>query len=104
MEPRMDDFLARLALLPKGYSEGVYDGRRYGITLSSSADGKRRWLFGEELGGTDRISCNVYVLGAGRVALKPCEMPAAKVIHFVMGFRAPEVPVKRKSAAPQVPS
>jgi hypothetical protein len=104
MEPRMDDFLARLALLPKGYSEGVYDGRRYGITLSSSADGRRRWLFGEELGGTGRISCNIYLLGAGRVALKPCEMPAAKVIHFVMGLRVPAAPGNRKSAEPQVPS
>jgi hypothetical protein len=99
----MDDFLARLDSLPRGYSEGLYDGRRYGITLSSSADGKRRWLYGEELGGADRISCNVYLLPAGRLALKPCEMPAGKVIHFVMGLRVLAVPGNRESATPQVP-
>jgi hypothetical protein len=84
MDKNRDRFLAKLDSLPPGYSEGLYGGRRYGITLSSSPDGRRRWLFGEELGGPDRVSCNVYLLEGGRVALRPCEMPAAKVIDFVL--------------------
>ncbi|WP_207417686.1 hypothetical protein [Roseomonas haemaphysalidis] len=82
----MDRFLAKLDTLPAGYSEGHYEGQRYGITLSASADGRRRWLYGEELGGTGRVSANLYRLADGRVALRPCEMPEAWVMGFVIGF------------------
>jgi len=82
-------FLDRLAALPLGYSEGLFAGRRYGITLSASADGRRRWLFGEELGGADRISCNLYRPAGRAPLLRPCEMPAEKVIDFVLGLRIP---------------
>jgi len=27
-----DDFEAALAALPEGYSEGIYEGRRYGVS------------------------------------------------------------------------
>ena len=82
----MEAFLAKLDLLPVGHSEGSYAGRRYGVSLSASADGRRRWLYAEELGGADRVSCNVYLLGGGRPALRPCEMAADKVICFVLGL------------------
>ena len=86
MSDRLNLFLDCLSRIPAGYSEGHFDARRYGVTQSSSADGKRTWLFGEELGGDNRISCNVYLIGA-RAILKPCEMPEDKVIDFVLGFR-----------------
>jgi len=76
-------FAAQVDRLPAGYSEGVFDGRRWGVTLNASSDRRRRWLWGEELGGTDRVSFNLYALGGDRWALRPCEMPAAKVIDFV---------------------
>lgn len=82
----MDDFLAKLDALPQGYSEGLYKGRRYGVTLSASSDGRRRWLYAEELGGAGRVSCNVYLAG-GRVLLKPCEMPEERVTDFVLHLR-----------------
>ena len=82
----MDSFLAKFDALPAGYGEGRFAGRRYGVTLSASADGRRRWLYGEELGGPGRISCNLYRLADGQVALRPCEMPADTVIDFVLGF------------------
>ncbi|MFC0407473.1 hypothetical protein [Roseomonas elaeocarpi] len=84
-----EPFLERIAALPLGYSEGLCDGRRYGITLRASADGRRRWLFAEELGGTDRISCNLYQPAGRAPLLRPCEMPATKVIEFVLGLRVP---------------
>ena len=86
----MDDdlaaFLTCLDKLPQGHTEGLYAGRRWGVTLSRSPDGRRRWLWGEELGGPDRVSCNVYLLGGSRAKLLPCEMPADKVIAFVMAY------------------
>lgn len=82
----MQAFLDRFLALPAGYSEGRFGGRRYGVSVSSSADGKRRSLFAEELGGKDLVSLNLYLLASGKALLKPCEMPEAKVIDFVMGF------------------
>lgn len=80
-------FLTSLAQLPRGYSEGGYNDRRYGTTISVSADGQRIKLYSEELGGNDTVSFNLYVLKDGTTRLKPCEMPAAKVIDFVLGYR-----------------
>lgn len=84
--PEAQLFLEKVAALPSGYSEGVFNNARYGVTLQVSQDGKRIWLFGEELGGLDRISFNLYHLRSGEHRLKPCEMSATKVTDFVMGY------------------
>ncbi|MBZ5737853.1 hypothetical protein [Nocardioides mangrovi] len=39
-------------------------------------------VYAEELGGTDVVSTNVYLVEAGD-ELRPCEMPAAKVLAFL---------------------
>ncbi|RKF08598.1 hypothetical protein DEM25_001010 [Oceaniradius stylonematis] len=83
----MQAFLDRFLALPAGYSEGQYGGRRYGVSVSSSADGRRRKLYAEELGGKDHVSLNLYFLASGKPLLKPCETPQARVIDFVMGFK-----------------
>lgn len=80
-------FVATLEALPRGYSEGLYGERRYGVTIRRSDDGRRWWLFGRELGGTDIVSLNLYRTASGRIELRPCEMPAEKVIAFVRGYR-----------------
>ena len=73
--------------LPAGYSEGHFNGHRYGVRKQISPDGKRGNLAAEELGGNDYISLNFYRLKDGKVKLKPCEMPEEKVIVFVIGFK-----------------
>ena len=45
-----DDFEAALAALPEGYSEGIYEGRRYGVSFRRSDDGRRNSLFAREFG------------------------------------------------------
>ena len=80
-----DAFLAALAALPTGYIAGLYQGARWGVTVERSADGRRVKLYGEELGGADHVSFNLYFAG-GQARLKPCEMPEAKVVAFVTGF------------------
>jgi hypothetical protein len=79
------DFEAALAALPEGYSEGIYEGRRYGVSFRRSGDGRRSSLFARELAGTDIVSFNLYRLGSGNPFLKPCEMSAEKVREFVLG-------------------
>ncbi|EJJ25171.1 hypothetical protein [Rhizobium sp. CF142] len=75
-----------LAKLPDGYRAGYFGGRRWGVTVKWSEDGKRTWLYGEELSATNIVSFNLYRLAGSRSLLKPCEMSAAKVIEFVLGF------------------
>ncbi|MDK4717417.1 hypothetical protein [Rhizobium sp. CNPSo 4039] len=82
----LSDFEAALAKLSDGYSEECFRGRPWGVTVKRSADGKRIWLYGEELGGTDIVSFNLYVLSGTGLTLKPCEMSSSKVIDFVLGF------------------
>jgi hypothetical protein len=80
------EFEMALAKIPKGYSEGSFAGRRYGVTLQRSDDGKRLSLFAQDLGGRDIVSFNRYRLRSGASELKPCEMSSEKVEAFVLGF------------------
>lgn len=86
-ETELELFFELLGKLPTGYSEGHYADRRYGVTIEASVDNRRWRLFGRELGGTDIVSFNLYRPGSGRIILKPCEMPAEKVVAFVMGYQ-----------------
>ncbi|WP_367392209.1 peptide methionine sulfoxide reductase [Lewinella sp. LCG006] len=70
--------------LPEGYSEGIYQGRKYGISKKTFNGGKSSKVFAEELGGNDFISLNFYQTSK-KALLKPCEMPTAKVIDFLNG-------------------
>ncbi|MEO1014858.1 MAG: hypothetical protein AAFX08_06665 [Pseudomonadota bacterium] len=84
----MRRFLEKFLSMPNGYTKGRYRGRTYGVTVEISADGHRRKLFAEELGGGDHVSFNLYLLDGKPPQLKPCEMPTQKVIDFVEGFSA----------------
>lgn len=70
--------------LPDGWSEVTYAGHRYGLTKITRAGGRSLSVYAEQLGGSDVISANVYRTSAEDV-LKPCEMPAAKVLDFLRG-------------------
>ena len=65
-----------------GYSEGWYNHRKYGITKQVFNREQSFKVYAEELGGKDVISLNYYVT-AQQDALRPCEMSAQKVIHFL---------------------
>jgi hypothetical protein len=80
-------FDAAFAKLSEGYGEGVYNGRRFGVTVRRSEDGRRNSLFARELAGTDIVSFNLYRTAADGTLLKPCEMSADKVVAFVLDFR-----------------
>lgn len=84
--PILATFEDALAKLPDGYVAGNFSNRSWGVAVKRSQDGKRTWLYGEELSGTDIVSFNVYRLAGPGAILKPCEMSSAKVIEFVLGF------------------
>src|SRR3546814_21100486 len=68
------DFEAALGAFPAGYSDGIYEGRRYGVNLLRSGDGRRNSLLARELAGTDLVSFNQYRLGSGTASLTPTKM------------------------------
>lgn len=76
-----DDVSAAFARIPVGWSARRFDGHRYGVTRTVSADGRIQKIYAEELGGTDVISANLYF----EDRFRPCEMPAAKVLAFLSG-------------------
>ena len=78
-------FVETFDSLPTGGYGGTYQGRRYRITKTQMAAGRSPKLEAEELGGNDYISFNLYRLASGQALLKPCEMPEAKVVDFVLG-------------------
>ena len=82
------EFELALAAIPSGYGEGVYEGLRYGVAVRKSRDGKRTSLFARALAGGDVVSFNLYRLRSGEGFLRPCEMPAEKVVAFVLGYPA----------------
>jgi len=83
-------FIDQLLELPVGYSKGHYQQRRYSVVITTGAAGKRYKLYAEQLGGDDFISLNLYLPVSGKPLLKPCEMPAEKVIEFVLGYQPRE--------------
>ncbi|MCP2138145.1 hypothetical protein [Agrobacterium tumefaciens] len=84
--PALAMFEDALGRLPDGYVDGSFSGRPWGVTVKRSQDGKRAWLYGEEHGGTEIVSFNLYRLAGPGAILKPCEMSSTKVIQFVLGF------------------
>ena len=76
----------QIQAIPLGYSEVLYQGKRYGLSRTDFNKGNSIKVFAEELGGTDFISFNFYITTQNQ-HLKPCEMPAAKVIDFLKGYQ-----------------
>lgn len=76
----------RINLVPKGYSEVIFQQRKYGVTRSDFNNGKSIKLYAEELGGKDFVSFNYYITSKEEI-LKPCEMPEQKVINFLNSMK-----------------
>ena len=81
--------LEKIKVLPIGYSEVSYRGKRYGVTRTDFNHGKSVKLYAKELGGKDVISLNYYVTDKGE-NLRPCEMPEQKVIDFLNNYKTIE--------------
>ncbi|MBW1296474.1 peptide methionine sulfoxide reductase [Aquimarina litoralis] len=76
------DYIHRI---PEGYSEVLYDNKKYGVTKDIFNKGKSFKIYAKELQGKDFISLNYYITSTSQL-LKPCEMPEKKVIDFLEGF------------------
>ncbi len=80
------DLINNILDIPKGYSELLYNHKKYGVTRTDFNNGKSIKVYAKELGGVNFISFNYYIKTNGEL-LKPCEMPQEKVIHFLEHYR-----------------
>ena len=80
------DLAGLVGRVPEGWTAVEYGGLRYGLTRHTCVDGRTISVFAEQLGGTDVVSANVWLLDAGP-QLRPCEMPAQKVVDFLRGWQ-----------------
>jgi len=85
-DPAHDAFERALEQFADGYTQGLFEGRKWGVAVKRSADRKRIWLYAEDLTGSDIVSFNLYQLEGAGLRLKPCEMSSEKVAAFVLGF------------------
>ena len=76
---------ALVAAVPEGWTRVRYQGRTYGLTRRTWAGGRSTNVLAEELGGPDVVSANVHRTSTAD-HLRPCEMPAAKVLDFLRGW------------------
>ena len=76
---------AQIQKIPIGSSTKKINGKRYLVSRRNFNGGKSIKVYAEELGGNDFISFNYYQTSQGD-NLKPCEMPEAKVIHFLESY------------------
>lgn len=79
--------LHKIHSIPLGYSEVVFNNKKYGITREEFNKGKSTKVYARQLGGNDFISLNYYITNK-KESLKPCEMSEIKVIDFLNNFRA----------------
>ncbi len=81
-----EDFLTAFFALPTGTFTGRADAKRYVASRQVLAGGKSHKLVVHELSGTDYISLNLYQTRNSGALLRPCEMPARKVVDFVLAL------------------
>jgi hypothetical protein len=81
----VNDLANLFARVPEGWSRVEYDGRGWGVTRTVHGDGRSESILAEALDGSDLVSANLYRLEDDDV-LKPCEMPAEKVLAFLEGL------------------
>ncbi len=81
-----EDFLTAFFALPTGTFTGRADAKRYVASRQVLAGGKSHKLVAHELSGTDYISLNLYQTRNSGALLRPCEMPARKVVDFVLAL------------------
>ncbi len=83
-------FLNAFLALPLGTFSGRAGGKAYIVSRTRFADGRSFKLVAHELGGPDYVSLNLYLTQKSGALLRPCEMPAEKVVGFVTAL-IPEV-------------
>lgn len=88
-EPDADELGRLLARVPEGWTRFEIAGRPWAVSRVARGDGRTVTLEAEQLGGADAFGANVWLTSAGPV-LRPCEVPAEKVLGLLRSLPEPE--------------
>jgi len=75
-----------VARVPEGWTAVLFEGRTYGLSRTTRANGHSVAVLARELGGQDEVSANIYLTSDGP-QLRSCEMPDAKVLDFLANWK-----------------
>jgi peptide-methionine (S)-S-oxide reductase len=78
---------ALIEAVPEGWTRAEVDGRAWGVTRVTRAEGKVISLSAERLGDGEQLGANVWITSDGPV-LRPCEVPAERVLRFLRAAAA----------------
>lgn len=80
------DWRQQIETLATGYSEVLYQGKRYSVSRTDFNNGRSIKVYAKELGGRHFVSFNYYVTTKFGL-LKPCEIPEQDVIDFLEHYK-----------------
>ncbi|MFI2364100.1 hypothetical protein [Promicromonospora sp. NPDC019610] len=80
---------ALIGAIPEGWSRARVAGETWGVTRTTRAGGKVVSLEAERLGSAEGLGANIWFTADGAV-LKPCEVPAERVMQFLRSAASPE--------------
>lgn len=77
-----DELDALIRAIPEGWSRTTIEGRSWAVTRTTRAGGKVITVDASLLGTPEQFGANVWLTTEGAI-LKPCEVPAEKVMTFL---------------------
>lgn len=81
-----DDLVHLFDRVPDGVHEVWFDGARWTLEASTHADDRARAVTARRLADGAVVGANLYLLAAGPL-LRPCEVPAERVITLLAECR-----------------
>lgn len=82
-----DELGRLLARVPEGWTRFEIAGRPWAVSRVPRGDGRTVTLEAEQLGGAEAFGANVWLTSSGPV-LRPCEVPAEKVLGLLRALPA----------------
>lgn len=76
------EIVCLLESIPEGWTRTEIDGHAWGVSRTTKVNGRIVSVYAERLDNTETISANIWQTSDGPL-LKPCEMPAPKVMKFL---------------------
>ncbi|MGW2092197.1 hypothetical protein [Promicromonospora sukumoe] len=97
-ESRDEGLDALIGAMPEGWSRARVAGQTWGVTRTTRAGGRVVSFEAERLGDGEGLGANIWFTADGAV-LKPCEVPAERVMEFLRSAVSPEAVARTESRA-----
>ncbi|MFD7310483.1 hypothetical protein [Promicromonospora sp. NPDC059942] len=97
-ESRDEELDVLIGAIPEGWSRARVAGQTWGVTRTTRAGGKVVSFEAEHLGGAEGLGANIWFTADGAV-LKPCEVPAERVMQLLRSVASPQADARATTRA-----